>query len=244
MTSYAQIPTPTPVGVETLLLDLFAPPGADRQRGGDDHARDLAMLWRVDAVHRAKNLAQLSLSLAHVVADPANRWNVAASAAPARSLARTYELLGRDGDHPAPVPCFALVSEIAVRLAQMFGRARGIAVEVVGEEVFAPPEHRRALALMCSELVINALKYAFPAGGPGTITVSLEHRDDGIALMVADDGVGVPNSHGLGQGFGLLDRLAHVLDATVVRSTNVNGAGWCVTVGVPAIVIAEEAWVD
>jgi two-component sensor histidine kinase len=59
-----------------------------------------------------------------------------------------------------------------------------------------------ALGLIVSELVTNALKYAFPEERPGTITVRLT-KLGGYRLLVADDVVGrtgaALRSTGLGQ---------------------------------------------
>lgn len=47
--------------------------------------------------------------------------------------------------------------------------------------------------LIISELVSNALKYAFPDGRQGEITIRLTTGEDGrISLLVADNGVGLP----------------------------------------------------
>ena len=47
--------------------------------------------------------------------------------------------------------------------------------------------------LIVTELVQNALKYAFPNGRRGTITVSLGREVEGtLSLVVMDDGVGLP----------------------------------------------------
>jgi two-component sensor histidine kinase len=66
-------------------------------------------------------------------------------------------------------------------------------------------------------LVTNAIKYAFPGNASGTITVATIAREPGsdrgvgsggrgrLRLVVADDGVGLPESVSLGEstGFGL-----------------------------------------
>jgi two-component sensor histidine kinase len=47
--------------------------------------------------------------------------------------------------------------------------------------------------LIINELVSNAIKYAFPGGRKGTISIFLGTTQDGdIELRVADDGVGLP----------------------------------------------------
>ncbi len=58
-----------------------------------------------------------------------------------------------------------------------------------------PMEIDRAIpcGLIINELVSNALKYAFPAGRKGEITIRLRCGDDGrIQLTVADNGIGLP----------------------------------------------------
>ncbi|REE28868.1 PAS domain S-box-containing protein [Methanothermobacter defluvii] len=47
------------------------------------------------------------------------------------------------------------------------------------------------LGLIINELVTNSVKYAFP-DGTGTVTVRIRSHDDEVSLVVADDGVGLP----------------------------------------------------
>jgi two-component sensor histidine kinase len=47
------------------------------------------------------------------------------------------------------------------------------------------------LGLIVNELVTNSVKYAFPQG-EGTIRVELKSLQDGMELVIADDGMGLP----------------------------------------------------
>jgi two-component system, sensor histidine kinase PdtaS len=49
-----------------------------------------------------------------------------------------------------------------------------------------------SLGLIVTELVINALKHAFPENRPGKILVDYHARGSDWALSVSDDGVGMP----------------------------------------------------
>jgi PAS domain S-box-containing protein len=62
------------------------------------------------------------------------------------------------------------------------------------------------LGVIVNELVSNALKYAFPKGLGGTISVFTDGTSEHCRLVIADNGVGLPDSVGLGSsgGFGLM----------------------------------------
>jgi two-component sensor histidine kinase len=75
-----------------------------------------------------------------------------------------------------------------------------------------------SLGLIVTELVINALKHAFPGHRKGVIRV--DYRSDGPAwtLAVADDGVGMPQdaaSLTSGLGTSIIEALAKQLDARI-----------------------------
>ncbi|MDP2116125.1 MAG: sensor histidine kinase [Brevundimonas sp.] len=75
-----------------------------------------------------------------------------------------------------------------------------------------------SLGLIVTELVINALKHAFPGGLHGRITVSYNGHGPNWTLSVADDGVGMPRdaaSATPGLGTSIVDALANQLKARV-----------------------------
>jgi len=79
------------------------------------------------------------------------------------------------------------------------------------------PDQATPVALIVSELVTNALKYAHPAGVPGRIGLSCRHGEAGLTIAVADDGVGLsesfdPAADG-GLGFRVVRGLARQLRA-------------------------------
>ena len=75
-----------------------------------------------------------------------------------------------------------------------------------------------SLGLIVTELVINALKHAFPDQTEGAISVDYHAQGDGFALTVSDNGVGIaassePTAPGLGTG--IVDALARHVGARV-----------------------------
>ena len=75
-----------------------------------------------------------------------------------------------------------------------------------------------SLGLIVTELVINALKHAFPAGRAGRVTVSYDTSGDDWKLVVADDGVGMPvdgQPPKPGLGTNIVEALARQLKGSV-----------------------------
>ena len=76
-----------------------------------------------------------------------------------------------------------------------------------------------SLGLVVTELVINALKHAFPGGRPGTIVVGYHSRGSDWTLSVTDNGAGMPKdaaSVSPGLGTSIVTALASQLSARVL----------------------------
>jgi two-component sensor histidine kinase len=75
-----------------------------------------------------------------------------------------------------------------------------------------------SLGLIVTELVINALKHAFPGGRSGTIVVGYASHGANWTLTIADDGVGMPKdaaSATPGLGTSIVEALAKQLHARI-----------------------------
>jgi two-component sensor histidine kinase len=76
-----------------------------------------------------------------------------------------------------------------------------------------------SLGLIVTELVINALKHAFPRHRKGTIKVEYHSRGgQGWTLSVRDTGIGMPTDAGAnkpGLGTGIVEALAKQFGASV-----------------------------
>ena len=87
------------------------------------------------------------------------------------------------------------------------------------EPVEIDPDRAVAIGIIVNELVMNAVKYAYPDGA-GPIHVDLEAQGDDLVLSIADDGVGLnvktdPRSTGMGQR--IVTAMASKLEASVER---------------------------
>ena len=81
-----------------------------------------------------------------------------------------------------------------------------------------------SLGLIVTELVINALKHAFPDDRPGKIVIDYSFHGPNWNLSVYDDGVGMPTVARKGLGTSIVQALARQLSASVETSPQHPGA--------------------
>jgi chemotaxis protein methyltransferase CheR len=110
----------------------------------------------------------------------------------------------------------------------MIGDTRPVSLKVIGEGGRATSRQAESLGLIVTELVMNALKHAFPDDRAiGQITVAYETIGTNWKLSIADTGIGKPDG-GFAQGksglgTGIVKALAHQLDAQVETLTGLEG---------------------
>ena len=102
--------------------------------------------------------------------------------------------------------------------ASMISDHDQLSLTVTVDESVTKADDSVSLGLIVTELVINALKHAFPRHRKGKISV--DYRSDGPAwtLSVRDTGVGMPKDHASakpGLGTGIVEALAKQLGASV-----------------------------
>lgn len=105
-----------------------------------------------------------------------------------------------------------------------------IAVTADGTSVNA--DISASLGLIVTELVINALKHAFPGGRDGRILVDYHMHDVGWTLSVSDNGIGTPETLAdakPGLGTSIVEALASQLHATVETEGGYPGTTVSVT---------------
>lgn len=87
------------------------------------------------------------------------------------------------------------------------------------EPIEIDPDRAVAIGIIVNELVMNAVKYAYP-NGAGPIHVALARDGDDLELSIADDGVGLqakPDARSTGMGQRIVGAMAGKLDADVTR---------------------------
>ncbi len=102
--------------------------------------------------------------------------------------------------------------------ASMIPDHEKLRLEVKSDAGFATADVSVSLGLIVTELVINALKHAFPNDRGGHIVVGYKSETVHWTLSVADDGVGMPTGSApakAGLGTSIVEALAHQLGARV-----------------------------
>lgn len=93
-----------------------------------------------------------------------------------------------------------------------------LVLEVDCDDSVVPSETSISLGLIVTELVINALKHAFPGSRHGRIVVSYQGHGANWTLAISDDGIGMsrdPDVATPGLGTSIVEALAHQLQARV-----------------------------
>jgi two-component sensor histidine kinase len=122
----------------------------------------------------------------------------------------------------------AYLTKLAAGLAaSMIGPHQGIEIDVEAAEGILPTSDAVSLGLIVTELVINALKYAFPTARAGArILVALEFNATNWKLTVADNGsgrAGAPPSDSGGLGTAIVAALAKQLKAQIHEVSTGDG---------------------
>lgn len=127
------------------------------------------------------------------------------------------------------------LSKLCDSLAQsMIGESRPATLTVTADPGWVLSADAISLGLIVTELVINALKYAFPdQKNAATVKVAYEIHGTNWKLSVSDNGVGRAEGSGPpakgGLGTSLVQALAHQLDAQVEIANSPSGMSVSVT---------------
>ena len=147
--------------------------------------------------HRVKNNLQIVASLLNLQAarirQPEARAEFASARDRVRALATLHRHLYLQGEiHTIDMPAF--LKELCGQLFEAMGETAGRRIQIGIEAGPLQMDSDQAvpLSLIVTEAVSNALKYAFPKGRAGTVTVRLTSDDRAATLIVEDDGVGIP----------------------------------------------------
>lgn len=149
--------------------------------------------------HRVKNNLQIIASLLNLQASrirqPQARAEFQSARDRVRALATLHRHLYPHGElHTINMRSF--LTELCGQLFHAMGETEGerIALEIEAPELRMLSDQAVPLALIVTEVVGNALKFAFPDGRTGTISIRLSVEGEMAELSLGDDGVGLPGA--------------------------------------------------
>ncbi len=170
--------------------------------------------------HRVKNNLQVISSLINLqlrrIENAASRQALQECQTRVQTIALIHEMLYRSKDYST-----IRFSEYARSLAANVFRAAGVTTDAISmeleiDDVSLGVDKAIPCGLILNELIINAVKHAFPNGRQGIIRIELRRVKPGtLVLAVRDNGVGLPTdmdvrkSHSLGMN--LVSTLAEQL---------------------------------
>jgi two-component sensor histidine kinase len=207
----------TPVRLLLAVSDVTFARAEARQK--DDLIREKAVLLQ-EVQHRVANSLQIIASLlmqsARKVQSEEVRGHLQDAHHRVMSIAAVQRHLAVSSLNDVAVrPYFVQLCEsLAV---SMIPDPNVLSIEVTADDSVVAANKSVSLGLIVTELVINALKHAFPAHTRGKILVDYRSNGTNWRLSVKDDGVGMPTGNQkakAGLGTGIIEALAKHLGAT------------------------------
>ncbi|WP_426434015.1 sensor histidine kinase [Bradyrhizobium genosp. P] len=172
--------------------------------------------------HRVGNSLQIIASLLHLQANSASESDVKAALTNAMgrvaAVAQVHRRLYTSQDFKTVM----LNQYLGSLLEDLRRSAEGNKMSrltLKAEPVEIDPDRAVAIGIIVNELVMNAVKYAYPDGA-GPIHVELKPQGDDLQLAISDDGVGFGDTidpRGTGMGQRIVTAMAAKLNATVER---------------------------
>ncbi len=190
-----------------VMSDITERKRAEAQRDATLHELKTALAEKEvlmrEIYHRVKNNVQALIYLmdmqAEYIADEDTRQMIRELQERARAMAIAHEKLYQS-QNLTEVDFGAYLADLVDNLSRAFGNDRSIAWNIDVEDVPLNVDTAIPCGLIVSELLSNALKYAFPGGQPRAergeteckISIAFRAEQDRFTLMVADNGIGLP----------------------------------------------------
>ncbi len=204
------------------------------RRALDDKERLLAQkdLLVREVHHRVQNGLQLVHSMLHLQGRHATedaRVQLSEASRRIMAVAAVHRRLWKSEDIAAVD--FALhLRELCDDLIAAWGEVWREHLRIDAESALMPTERAIPLALIVTEVLTNAVKYAY-AGEPGLVEINLSQDGDVVKISVADRGRGIPKNAGSGLGSRLINSLTAQLSGAIDITSNAKGTK--VSIAVP-----------
>jgi two-component sensor histidine kinase len=189
-----------------------------------------------EAVHRARNDLQAIATMLRLQASSATDTAVTLALQVAEGRVHALSNLNARLDTRAKgvegtIDSRDFLEGLSMDIQTMHLDQRHITLTVQAEPHRILVDHAKPLGLVLNELIVNALKYAFPDGRTGTVIVAFHCLKVECTLTVQDDGVGFDPSlpaQGSGLGRRMVKALMDQIGGSVEIGPGKNGGTDCV----------------
>jgi two-component sensor histidine kinase len=187
--------------------------------------------------HRAKNSLTIASSLLSIQGrrqdDPHIQALFQEACDRIMAMAKVHDLLSRS-ESSQIVALSTYLADLCRALHPITGRDKLVQLESdVDASIFVHADVAIPLGIIATELITNAVKYAFPSGGRGQILVRASRAEGArILLIISDDGQGMVGPKEGSLGYGLVEALVRQIKGEMI----VDGlAGVAVTISFPSL---------
>jgi len=189
----------------------------------------------VEVNHRAKNSLAIAASLLAIQGrrqpDPAVKALFDEAQSRLNAMARVHDLLSKS-ERSQRVDVATYVTDLCEALRPITESDDRIRLEAEVEQgILVDADTAVPLGIVLTELVTNAVKYAFPDLRSGTIRVQLQRGPQGwVEVLIRDDGIGMSHLREGSLGYGLVRSLVEQIRGEM---TTRSDAGLTVTISFP-----------
>src|SRR5215208_1031228 len=186
--------------------------------------------------HRAKNSLAVAASLLAIQGrrqpDRAVRALFEEAQDRLNAMARVHDLLSKS-ESIQRVDLATYVTDLCEALRPITENDGRVRFAVSAEEsILVEADTAFALGIVLTELITNAVKYAFPAPRSGTIFALAQRGEPGrVEVSIKDDGIGMASFREGSLGYGLVRSLVQQIDGTIAVQSD---PGLAVTISFPA----------
>ncbi|MEI7637876.1 MAG: PAS domain S-box protein [Syntrophus sp. (in: bacteria)] len=155
-----------------------------------------------------------------------------------RAMAAVHALL-YESENLAEIDFGDYISEMANQLLRSYQESSvRISFSIHAGKVMLAIDAAIPLGLIINELLSNALKYAFPGDRRGEIKIEMDKMENGMRLLLADNGIGLPQDmdfrNTTTMGLKLVNMLVEQLEGTIEQIVN-GGTGFLIMFNPPLV---------
>jgi PAS domain S-box-containing protein len=173
--------------------------------------------------HRVKNNLQIIVSLLKLqskyVSDPKDLQIFNSSRSRVETMSLIHEKLYKSKDI-SDIDLGNYIKDLVTHILQAYKiNHEEIKFEINSESIQLSIDTAIPCGLIINELINNTLKYAFPEGHKGAITINIKREGEEVILEIKDNGIGIPASFDITNsdslGLQLVDTLIRQINGTV-----------------------------